>query len=140
LLAGQAGHPLTGYYEIADLVETSRNSGIWKATTVRTVTDAAMTTGGARQITSATANFTAADTGRMVALSGAGSGGSTYYGVIRAGGDATNAYISTLYPAASVAVTGATMRIVDAYTEDGVHPSYLGHAAMAAGVTVPTTA
>jgi lysophospholipase L1-like esterase len=31
LLAGQAGHPLTGYFEIADLAETARNSSIWKA-------------------------------------------------------------------------------------------------------------
>ncbi|MGB4957800.1 MAG: SGNH/GDSL hydrolase family protein [Candidatus Saccharimonas sp.] len=31
LLAGQAGHPLYTYWEIADQVETARNSGIWKA-------------------------------------------------------------------------------------------------------------
>jgi lysophospholipase L1-like esterase len=31
LLAGQSGHPLYGYFEIADLVETARDSGIWKA-------------------------------------------------------------------------------------------------------------
>ncbi len=31
LLAGQVGHPLYGYWEIADEVETARNSGIWKA-------------------------------------------------------------------------------------------------------------
>lgn len=31
LLAGQAGHPLYGYFEITDNVETARNSGIWKA-------------------------------------------------------------------------------------------------------------
>ncbi len=31
LLAGQAGHPLYGYWEITDNVETARNSGIWKA-------------------------------------------------------------------------------------------------------------
>jgi hypothetical protein len=30
LLAGSTGHPLTGYFETADAVETSRNSGIWK--------------------------------------------------------------------------------------------------------------
>ena len=30
-LAGQAGHPLYGYWEITDEVETARNSGIWKA-------------------------------------------------------------------------------------------------------------
>lgn len=31
LRAGQAGHPLSGYFEVADLAETTRNSGIWKA-------------------------------------------------------------------------------------------------------------
>jgi len=31
LLAGSAGHPLTGYFEIADIVESARDSGIWKA-------------------------------------------------------------------------------------------------------------
>lgn len=31
LLAGQPGHPLYGYWEIADQVETARNSGIWRA-------------------------------------------------------------------------------------------------------------
>jgi len=31
LRAGQAGHPLAGYIEVADLVEPSRDAGIWKA-------------------------------------------------------------------------------------------------------------
>lgn len=31
LLAGDSGHPLYGYWEITDNVETARNSGIWKA-------------------------------------------------------------------------------------------------------------
>ena len=29
--AGTRAHPLKGFFEIADIVETSRNSGIWKA-------------------------------------------------------------------------------------------------------------
>lgn len=29
--AGQSGHPLMGWFEVADLAETARNSGIWKA-------------------------------------------------------------------------------------------------------------
>jgi hypothetical protein len=32
LLAGEAGHPLAGRLDIADIAETSRNSGIWKVT------------------------------------------------------------------------------------------------------------
>jgi len=31
LLAGQYGHPLAGYIEIADTVESARNSGLWAA-------------------------------------------------------------------------------------------------------------
>lgn len=31
LLAGSAGHPLRGYHEVADTVESARNSGFWKA-------------------------------------------------------------------------------------------------------------
>lgn len=31
LLAGQAGHPIRGYFEAADTVETARNSGKWKS-------------------------------------------------------------------------------------------------------------
>jgi hypothetical protein len=35
--AGQPGHPLAGYFETADTMETARNSGIWKMpTTPRT--------------------------------------------------------------------------------------------------------
>lgn len=30
LRAGATGHPLTGYIEVADVVETTRNSGLWK--------------------------------------------------------------------------------------------------------------
>lgn len=29
--AGQVGHPLKGYFEAADIAETARNSGVWKA-------------------------------------------------------------------------------------------------------------
>jgi lysophospholipase L1-like esterase len=32
LRAGSTGHPLSGYFEIADIAETARNSGIWKDT------------------------------------------------------------------------------------------------------------
>jgi hypothetical protein len=32
LTAGQTGHPYVGYFEVADTVETARNSGLWKVT------------------------------------------------------------------------------------------------------------
>ena len=31
LRAGAVGHPLAGYIEVADTVESARNSGLWKA-------------------------------------------------------------------------------------------------------------
>jgi hypothetical protein len=114
---------LTGYYEIADLVESARNSGIWKATLNRTVADAAMSTGGARIVTSATASFTSADIGRTVAIAGAGVAGATYYGVIKSVSNATTCAITNANPQASVSVTGAAMSIVDVYTEDGTPPA-----------------
>lgn len=36
LLAGQAGHPLYGYFELADVIESARDSGLWA---VGTTTD-----------------------------------------------------------------------------------------------------
>ena len=32
VLAGAAGHPLTGFFEVADIAESARNSGKWKVT------------------------------------------------------------------------------------------------------------
>jgi lysophospholipase L1-like esterase len=40
LTAGNTGHPLAGYFDVADTVETARNSGIWKVGSVYTVDNA----------------------------------------------------------------------------------------------------
>jgi hypothetical protein len=65
---------LGGVLELADVVESARDSGKWKADRIRSVSDASITT-GTKAMASATANFTAGvDDGKGVAFSGAGSG------------------------------------------------------------------
>lgn len=71
---------------------------------MRTVTDAAITS-AATTLTSASAGFTDADYGTLVKITGAASGGATYYGAITA---VTNGTTVTVTPAAGATVTGAT--------------------------------
>jgi lysophospholipase L1-like esterase len=117
--------PLSGYFETADTVETARNSGIWKPA-LRRVTDAAITS-GATTLTSATANFTAADIGRTVNIAGAGASGAILTVAINAVASATSATVSA---AAGTTVSGAVADI-GTYTDDGIHPVATGHIAMA---------
>jgi lysophospholipase L1-like esterase len=120
--------PLVGYIEAADLSETARNSGLWKPAQ-RFVTDAASNVSGTT-VTSATANFTAADVGRTILLAGAGTAGGTYATTITAVTDASTA-VMTYNP--TTTVTGARLAI-GVYTTDGVHPSATGAKAIAAAV------
>lgn len=130
LRMGQAGHPVSDYLEIADPVETARNSGIWKATG-RVVNDAAMTA-GQPTLTSASAAFTSADSGRVVQVAGAGAAGATVAATITA---VTNATTVTLNVNATSTVSGQVARIrAGDYAPDGIHPSLVGHAAIAAAV------
>lgn len=128
LRAGQVGHPLVGYLETADLVESARNSGKWK-TALRTVTDAAITNGAAT-LTSATGAFTSADLGRRVAVMGAGSAGAVLSATIRTVNSGTSVALSGN---AATTVSGATAGI-GIWTSDGVHPSRTGHLAMVAAL------
>lgn len=130
LLAGQPGHPLTGYFETADTVESARNSGKWAAA-ARSFTDGAIT-GGTNTLTSATAAFTSADVGKLINVTGAGGGGAMLSVSINS---VTNSTTAVLSNTASVTVSGAACAI-DPYTADGVHPTAKGHAAMAVAVTL----
>lgn len=119
LRAGDPGHPLYGIFEAADIVETSRNSGLWKPPiNVRSVTDAAMTT-GTTAITSATANFTNADIGRTIQIAGAGSAGALLLATIKT---ITSSSAITVGSAASTTVSGVNASVYDAFTQDGTHP------------------
>jgi hypothetical protein len=131
--AGVAG--FDGYFEIGDVLSTSRDSGKWPLTTyttVRAVTDAAITA-FTTTLTSATANFTADDIGTGVTIVGAGeSGGDVGYWI-----QAVNSPTSvTLNGAAFGTVSGATAYI-GALTIDGLHPTPQGYQLVAdSGVIV----
>lgn len=127
---GATGHPVSAYWEITDLVETARNSGVW-APPDRTVPDAAITAGQS-VLTSATAAFTAADVNKTVIVPGAGSSGGNYSSVIRSIISGTQAQMNGT---AATTVTGATAAI-GVKTDDGVHPNQGGALVAAAGVKV----
>jgi hypothetical protein len=130
-LAGQSGHPLYGVLEVTDLVETARDSGIWKAAlNARTVTDGAATS-ASTTITSATAAFTTGDVGRQIVLVGAGSAGAVYAGTITVRNSATSVGVDTTI---GTTVSAASLTVADSYSLDGLHPSGYGHTQMAAGV------
>lgn len=139
LRAGQTGHPLSGYFETADLVESARNSGLWKATG-RAVADGAISA-SSTTLTSATAAFVAGDVGVAIRVAGAGASGAVLDTTISS---VTNATTAVLAAAASTTVSGATVGIGRmTYTLDGTHPhgadqpanpAGLGYLAMAAAI------
>ncbi|WNM66329.1 minor tail protein [Gordonia phage Culver] len=127
--AGQSGHPLAagdqfgkGYVEVADALETSRNSGIIKVPSyVRKVNDAVITSGALATLTSASAGFTSSDVGLYVHVIGAGVAGATHYGYITAVNSATSV---TLHIPAVTPVSGAAAGIGSrALVPDGIHPT-----------------
>lgn len=134
LRAGQSGHPILGYIEVANAVESAQDSGKWKAAT-RTVTDAAITNGSGT-LTSATAAFTSADLGKDVNVAGAGAAGAVLTGVITTINSGTSVTITTQ---AGTTVSGARLAIAP-YTTDGLHPTVVGHAAIAAAIQAPLLA
>jgi hypothetical protein len=129
---GQPGHPLIGYHELADAAETSRNSGVWKTGTIRTVTDAAISNSSST-LTSATAAFTSADVGLAVAVTGAGAGGTIMNATILG---VTNSTTVSLDTNSSATVSGATAKIGQIYCYDGTHPSTYGHLTLKSAVKV----
>jgi hypothetical protein len=137
LRAGQSGHPLAGYMELADVVESSRDSGYWRVDKVRTVTDGSFSDvsifTNKYTLNSATANFTSADVGLYVSVSGAGaSGGLLSTGFISKAVSTTQAIENV---AAQTTVSGATVNI-GMVTSDGVHPGPGMHALIAPNVPV----
>jgi hypothetical protein len=132
LVAGQPGHPYAGYFEIADTVETARDSGKWKAPAL-VVNDAAISS-GSQTLTSAGGAFLSSGVaqGQRVAVLGAGVAGGVLLTTIGAT-VASNTQL-TLTNTASTTVSGATAGI-GCYTGDGIHPGQDGAVAMATGVT-----
>lgn len=116
-----AGHPLAGVLEVADAVESARNSGKWAALArSRVITDAAMTSGQAT-LTSSAGAFTSADVGLMVQVNGAGASGGNLTVFISA---VTNATTASLTANAGTTVSSATAYLgCKGVVFDGVHPA-----------------
>lgn len=130
LRMGSTGHPLTGIIEIADMVETARNSGKFKVG--RLVTDAAFTS-GTRTVTSATAAFTSADLGSVLTIAGAGAAGATLAGVRISSIDSATQVTYDAIGSSTISTTGSGQNMqVGGWTTDGTHPTTNAHAAMAA--------
>jgi len=131
--ASGTGHPFTGILDTAGTVEGAV-AGTWKQDPApRVVTDG--TTNAGTLITSATANFTAADIGKAVSIPGAGAAGATYYGAIYQRDSATDARVS---PVTSASLTGRTITIATIQSSDGTHPVDVGYVNMAAAVPAST--
>lgn len=143
--SGPCSHPAGGVFELADVVESAHDSGIWKQDSgVRTITGCSITT-GTSSVTCPASSFTSADVNRLIAIPGAGAAGATFTSFITAQTGTT----ATLFSNAGTTVSGASM-IVDGdvntsvtggrCTGDGVHPSARCHREMgiSAGTVVAT--
>lgn len=140
LVAGTAGHPLSVWsptspiIELADVVETARNSGIWKVGNPAAVTDGAMTS-GSNVLTSASGPFTAAmaaaGAGYYVNVPGAGAGGASLTSLITGYTSPTQVTIANN---ASATVAGTAVKIGQSPALDGLHPTAWMAALMAAAV------
>jgi hypothetical protein len=134
LVFGMPGHPIAGYLEIANVVESAQDSGFWKGPN-RVVTDGAITS-AATTLTSATASFTSADLGRDVIVAGAGAAAADLTAVITV---VTNGTTVTLGTAAGTTVTAATT-VIGAITSDGLHPWTEANKLIAAAIQAPLLA
>jgi lysophospholipase L1-like esterase len=129
LRAGSASHPLKGYVEVADQVETARDSGKWLTGAEGTAT----TTNGSPTLTAVTASAGAWEVGQKVV--GTGIPASTYVGSVGAG---TIGLVNSLGSAANATATASGVAIGAPFTDDGVHPNAWGHTKIAAALTAAT--
>lgn len=133
-------HPLTGSFELADTVESARDSGLWAVDSgARSLTGCSITAASAALVcTSGT--FTSADAtaGTPVSITGAGVAGANLNTTIAT---FTNGTTVTLAATASTTVAGATgladttgrTSLTGGGTNfgDGLHPDARGHFLMA---------
>lgn len=123
------GHP---YIEIADLVESARDSGLWKAP--GTALDSGTATGGSTTtIVDSSKSWT---TNQWMGYVAAASSSSGQAGVITANTSNTLTLTVTSGALSPGVSAGNTYTIHAAYTLDGTHPSAYGHAQMAANVVL----
>lgn len=114
--AGQAGHPLAGWIEVATAVESSLNSGKWKAADVVGV---ASTTSGTKDLTGVTGTWTVGD--RIV---GAGIPADSWVTAVNPAG------AGTLTIRNNATATASGVQVFSPYTNDGLHPTTRGTVAM----------
>jgi hypothetical protein len=133
LLAGDFGHPLTGFFDVASKVESGLNSGKWLPA-LRTAHGSI--TSGDNAVTSSDANFSGAiqenggDLGSGMVLMGGGASGAPLSGPAVLVTPPTTAYLLLL---ASTTVTNATLYI-GTVTAEGVHPNGRGVVLMASAI------
>lgn len=123
-----------GFGEVAWNLEASHDSGTFRThpTLFRTVTDAAITV-GTNTLTSATANFTNADIGLGVGITGAGAAGVMRVSTITS---VTNSTTVKTLDNAQTTVSGATCYIGQ-LSIDGLHEQPAALALLAAAGAVP---
>lgn len=127
-IIGQPGHPVSGYFEVANAVESAQDSGLW-AIAERSVTDGAMSSvTNPNFFNSATADFTSADIRKQVLVAGASGASATLIGQILSINSTTQAVLDT----GCFTTVTAAQATINPFTVDGTHPSGAGHAAIAA--------
>ena len=131
LYAGQTGHPITDFFDVASTVESSLNSGLW-APANRVVTGSIPS--GDFRITSTGFNSAnqelGGDKGLPFFLAGAGPSGAVLQG------DLTAFTSSTVFQTNTVASTSVTNTplIIGPMTIEGIHPTSRGHNLMASAI------
>lgn len=128
--SNSTSHPLKSFIEVADSVETARNSGVWRPA-ARIVTDCSIVS-GARTLISVTAAFTQSDLGTAILIGGAGAAGAALTARIDTVTDSQHATWSTANTSGATA-SGQSLGI-GIYTTDGTHPTTTGDTAIASGI------
>lgn len=128
--AGQAGHPLTGVFDVAAQVTTT--DGKWKDAVLVVSRTGLSGTAGSTTLTAATSQFTIpTDRYKRIIIPGAGASGGLYVGQIAAYTSGTSV---TLSPALGTTVSGVSGTVYDPMTNDGVHPFNPGADLMATAI------
>jgi hypothetical protein len=144
--SGPCVHPAGGLFELADAVETSRDSGIWQVDpNVRTMICSAPV-GVNPVLTCPAGTFTTTDSGRQISIPGAGVSGANLVAALATFTGSTTTIpiggrISTAVTSVPVLVDGALMSNTGGkVTVDGTHPAIRGHYLMGqvAGKTAAT--
>ena len=123
--------PFDGVVEVADLVESYRNSGKWKSGSA-TATDGVATT---NSYTINSAVFTTAHIGKCCVVDAAGWGTAKLIGIVQSVVAGTSATLNV--PAGRNVASGGSVNVGDIYTIDGVHETMQANLQIQNNVKVP---